>query len=227
MFQQNKCLVPYCRNNALTTFENDHTFSETRGYCLDHIPDPGKAKQDIYKYINDHEIIVGLNASGIIFSNINFSNKKFFGCNFTNCTFSTIHSENVTLKMCIFDFAVFNDCTLLRNNTIFSSFSGCTFSHTLFTSSEMIQTNFNGIKAYQSSFDDSDLFNSRFIASTLVDTSFRNCNLKKVLFYNTTRQNVSFKMSNTREALFEVEGSSLVTGNKIDYGNSIVDGGAK
>ena len=227
MFEQNKCLVHYCRNNALSTFDEQGNVLEARYYCLDHIPDPGKAKEDIYKYINEHEIIVGFNASGLIFTDIDFSNKRFYGCNFSNCTFINIHSENIRMNMNIFDFSVFNDCTLVKNNTLFSSFSGCTFSHTLFTSSEMIQTNFNGIKAYQSSFDDSDLFNSRFISGTLVDTSFRNCNLKKVLFYDTTRQNVSFKMSNTREALFEVEGSTLVTGKDLDFGNSIVDGGKK
>lgn len=223
MFQQNKCLVHYCKNNALSTFDENGNFLTTRYYCLDHIPNPGKAKDDIYKYILEHEIIVGLNACGIIFKDIDFSNKRFYGCNFTNSTFINIHSENVVIRMCFFDFAIFNDCSFLKSNTIFSSFSGSTFSHTLFTSSEIIQDNFNGIKAYQSSFDDSDLFNSRFIYGTLVDTSFRNCNLKKTLFYNTKRTNVSFKMSNTREALFDVEGSALATGKDLDFGNTIVD----
>ncbi len=223
MFTQNKCLVHYCQNNALSSFDENGKLSDAKGYCLDHIPDPGKAKEDIYNYIKNNEIIVGLNACGLILSDIDFSNKKFFGCNFTHCTFINIHSQNVVLKMCIFDFALFNDCNFIHSNTLFTSFSGATFSHTLFTSSDMIQNNFNGVQAYQSSFDDSDLLNSRFIHAKLVDTSFRNCNLKKSLFYKTHRTNVSFKMSNTREALFDQSGSEISQG-KLEFGNSIVDG---
>lgn len=201
---------------ALSTFDADGELTEGKNYCLDHIPDPGKAKDEIYSYINNNTIITGLNAAGLIFTGIDLSDKKFNGCNFSHCTFTNIHCEQMWLRMCIFDFAVFNDCTLIRSNAKFTSFSGCTFSHTLFTASDMIQDNFNGIKAYQSSFDDSDLYNSRFILSTLVDTSFRNCNLKKTLFYRTERTNVSFKMSNTREAIFETEGSALSQGK--DFG---------
>ena len=174
MFTKNTCLVHHCRNIALSTFDEDGNLTEEKSYCLDHIPDPGKAKDDIYKYIATHDKIIGLTACGLIFTDIDLTNKKFFGCNFYHCTFMNIHSENVLLKMCIFDFAVFNDCNFIKNKTTFSSFSGCTFTHTLFTSSDMVQNNFNGIQAVQSSFDNSDLFNSRFINATLIDTSFRN-----------------------------------------------------
>ena len=108
--------------------------------------------------------------------------------------------------------------------SFFNSFSMATFTHTLYTSSDLVQNNFNGIKAYQCSFDDSDLLNSRFIGATLVDTSFRNCNLKKSIFYDTNRTNVSFKMSNTREALFESAEEGKLQSD-IQFGNSIVDGG--
>ena len=205
VFTQNKCLVHYCKNNALSTFDQDGNLTEEKNYCLDHIPDPGKAKNEIYNYISTHDKIVGLNACGLILKDLDFSNKKFYGCNFHHCTFINIHSDNCLFRMCIFDFAVFNDCNMIKSNILFTSFSGCTFTHTLFTSSDLVQNNFNGIKAYQSSFDDSDLFNSRFILATLVDTSFRNCNLKKTLFYDMKNTNVSFKMSNTREALFSEE----------------------
>lgn len=209
MFAQNSCLVRHCQNIALSTFDENGNLTEEHNYCLDHIPNPGKFKSDIYNYINSHEKIIGLTCCGLFFENIDLSNKKFFGCNFYHCTFTSIHCENILMRMCIFDYAVFNDCSFIKSNSIFTSFSGCTFSHTLFTSSEMIQNNFNGIKAFQSSFDDSDLFNSRFIEANLVDTSLQNCNLKKTIFYSSHRSNVSFKMSNTREALFYKTGSSL------------------
>lgn len=223
MFVQNKCLVLRCRNNALSSFDENGNLTDDKNYCLDHSPNPGKAKEQIYEYISTHDIIVGLNACGLIFSDIDLSNKKFFGCNFHHCTFTHINSTNILLKMCIFDFSIFNDCNLIKNRTVYTSFAGCTFSHTLFTSSDMIQNNFNGTKAIQSSFDDSDLFSSRFVKASLIDTSFRNCNLKKTIFYDSYRSNVSFKMSNTREALFSTEGSQISLGtttNNESFSNS-------
>ena len=216
MFSTNKCLVHYCNNMALSTVNEKGEIENQKSYCLDHSPNPGKSKEDIVKYIHEHDTIIGLNANGLLLQDSDLSNKKFYGCSFIHCTFSNIRSQNLLLKMCIFDFTVMNDCNLLNSNIIFTSFSGSTFTHCLFTSSDMIQDNFNGIKAYQSSFDDSDLFNSRFINATLVDTSYRNCNLKKTLFYDTKRTNVSFKMSNTREAAFTREGSNLVQNTEPD-----------
>lgn len=212
MFIQNKCLVHFCNNNALSTFDENGNITENKNYCLDHIPDPGKAKDDIYSYILNNEKIIGLNASGLIFTDIDLSKKSFYGCDFTHCTFSNIHSTGMRARMSFFDFSIFNDCILQNSNMMFTSFSGCTLSHTLLTCSDMIQANFNGIKAFQSSFDDSDLFNSRFIQSTLVNTSFRNCNIKKTLFFDSSRTNVSFKMSNTKEAIFDKKGSALQQG---------------
>ncbi|MCR4735850.1 MAG: pentapeptide repeat-containing protein [Treponema sp.] len=216
MFSQNKCLVHHCTNQALSTFDEDGNITEEKNYCLDHTPNPGKVKNDIYNYIQSHEKIIGLTACGLIFKDIDFSNKQFISCNFYHCTFTNIHCQNVIIRMSFFDFAVFNDCAFINSNILFSSFSGSTFSHTLFTSSDIIQNNFNGIKGFQSSFDNSDLFNSRFIKAILENTSFRNCNIKKTLFQSSVRRNVSFKMSNTREAIFNLEGSDIQLGQNTD-----------
>lgn len=212
MFAQNKCLVASCTKMSLSTFSDHGELKEIRGFCLDHSPHPGADKEAIMDYIRKNDKIVGLNASGLIFSDIDLSNKGFYGCNFSHCTFTNVHSQNLRSRMNIFDFAIFNDCNLITSNIIFTSFSGCTFNHTLFTSSEIVQSNFTGSKCFQSSFDDSDLLNSKFILSTLVDTSFRNCNLKRADFFTSERTNVSFKMSNTREARFMRDGSELYTG---------------
>ena len=216
MFTQNKCIVLHCRNNALSTFDEMGNLTEKESYCLDHIPNPGKLKEDIYKYIESHDTIVGLNASGLVFENLDLSNKKFFGCNFSHCTFTNVHSQNIRIKMCIFDFSLFNNCNLIQSNIIFTSFSGSTFTHTLFTESNLIQNGFNGIKAFQSCFDGSDLYNSRFIQAMLVDTSFQDCNIKKVLFYD----------AKTREAVFSQKGSALALGEDPDedLNNSTTDG---
>jgi uncharacterized protein YjbI with pentapeptide repeats len=212
MYTLNKCLVRSCRNLALSTFDENGNITENKNYCLDHIPDPGKIKEQIYNYINTHDKIIGLNTAGITFTDINLTNKRFYGCNFQHCTFINLHSEGFRSRMSMFDFAVFSDCNLLNCNMQFTSFAGCTFSHTLFTGSDMIQNNFNGVQAYQSSFDDSDLYNSRFIHAKLVNTSFRDCNVKKTIFCEIEQENVSFKMSNTREAVFDRRGSALFLG---------------
>lgn len=218
MFLQNKCSVPSCSHISLSSFDENGEIQELRNFCLDHIPDPGKARQDILHYIETHDKIVGLNASWLSFSDMDFSGKQFYGCDFSHCTFTNVLGRETRNRMNIYDFAVFNDCNFSQSHMIFTSFSGATFYHTIFTDSDLIQNNFNGIQAYQCSFDKSDLFNSRFIMATLNDTSFVDCNLKKADFWETKRSNVSFKQSNTREALFSRDGSELYTGETGEAG---------
>ena len=112
MFTLNKCLVHSCKNLSLPVFDKTNGMTEERGYCLNHTPDPGRAKKSIYDYITTHDTIVGLNASGIIFRDIDLSNKRFYGCNFQHCTFTDLRSEGLRGKLCMFDFATFADCTL-------------------------------------------------------------------------------------------------------------------
>lgn len=225
MFTLNKCLVHYCKNHSLSTFDKDGNICDEKSYCIDHIPNPGKIKNDIYNYVATHDTIVGLNACGLIFANEDFSNKKFFGCDFTHCAFVNVHSENFLLKMCFFDFSTFNDCNFIHGKSHFNSFSMATFAHSLYTLSDLFHNNFNGIKTYQCSFDKSDLFCSRFIGATLTDTSFKDCNLTKTVFLNTKRANVSFKMANTREAIFDVPPENDEAQKKEKTENSSGEGG--
>lgn len=224
MYSQNNCIEPDCMHIALSSFNNDHEIIETPGYCLEHTADKEKIKNEIYDYINSHTKIVGLNAAGITFENIDLTDKRFYGCNFMHCKFINLHSTGFRSRMSMFDFSIFSDCNLLQSNMQFTSFAGCTFSHTLFTGSDMIQDNFSGIQSYQSSFDDSDLYNSRFVRAKLIDTSLRNCNVKKTLFRALEQQNVMFKYSNTREAIFDKENSDLFAG-EIDKKSELLETG--
>lgn len=209
MYALAKCLVPACENISLSSFDKNLCITDERNYCLAHSPHPHKAKETIYEYIRTHDTIVGLNASGIPFRDIDFSGKKFYGCNFSKCTFDTIHSKNYVAAISMFDFATFTDCAFTESTIRFSSFAGCIFSHALFTGSTMVQNNFNGIKSFESSFDDCDLHHSRFILSQLTNTSFQNCNVKQTYFLESKYEAVSFKYSNTREAIFGKIGSAL------------------
>lgn len=212
MYTMNKCLVHSCGNVALSTFGEDGTIQEGRGYCLDHIPNPGQAQQMISAYIETHERIVGLNASGMLFHDMDFTGKCFYGCNLQRCTFKNIHSEGLRARLTMFDLSQLDVCTVLSANVQFCSFGASKFSHTLFTGSDLVQNNFNGVMSFQCSFDNSNLYNSRFINARLVNTSFRDCNIKKTLFVGSDRENVSFSKSNTLEAIFDLEGSAIYTG---------------
>lgn len=212
MYLLNSCLTSSCMKAALSTFDENGELTEEQNYCLAHMQDPDQVKKNIYHYIETHDKIVGMNANGITFTDIDLTNKRFYGCSFQHCSFTGLQSRGFRSRMSMFDFAVFSDCNLLESNMQFTSFAGATFSHVLFTGSDMIQDNFCGLTACQSSFDDSDLYNSRFIRAKLVDTSIRNCNIKKTIFFELDQQNVSFKMSNTHEAVFDERGSALFTG---------------
>ncbi len=181
-------------------------------YCYLHTDNKQEIQEKIYDYIRKHDKIIGLNASGFTFENIDFSNKKFYGCSFAYCHFNGLNSTGIRSRISTFEFSVLSDCNLLESNMQFTSFAGAKLSHVLFTGSDMIQNNFCGLSSFQSSFDDSDLYNSCFINAKLIDTSFRNCNIKETKFFEITQQNVSFRQSNTNAAIFDKRGSALFTG---------------
>ena len=200
----------------ISDFDSDWNIIDS-DYCLMHTPNAEEITRKMFHYIAHTEKIIGLNASGVAFSNIddfNLTNKRFYGCNFMQCIFRGLQSKGFRSRMSTFDFAVFSDCNLLESNIQFTSFAGAKFSHVLFTGSDMIQDNFTGLESFQSSFDDSDLYNSRFIKARLIDTSIRNCNIKNTVFREIEQQNLSFRLSNTNEAIFDERGSALFTGMK-------------
>ncbi len=203
MYLFNQCQYPGCRAFAVSSITDDGKICESDGFCMKHSANPEKLNDDIKKYIMEHDKIVGINASNMVFDNLDFGDKKFYGCNFQRTTFSSIHGARIRMRMCMFDFSTLSEISFTESNIQFSSFAGSKMVHAIFTGSDLIQNNFNGITAYQSSFDDSDLYNSRFIKAVLINTSMINCNLKKVMFYESAREGVSFKLSNTREALID------------------------
>ncbi len=212
MFSYKNCSFPGCVHFAISDFNPDGSLIESGDFCYAHTENKDEIQQKVFDYIKSHEKIIGLNASGITFTNIDLTGKKFFGCNFSHCLFSGLNSRDILVRMSTFDFSTFSDCNLLACNSHFSSYSGCKFSHVILTGSDLIQDNFCGLSSFQSSFDDSDLYSSYFINAKLIDTSFRNCNIKETVFYEITQQNVSFRQSNTNAAIFDKRGSALFTG---------------
>ncbi|BDC96639.1 MULTISPECIES: pentapeptide repeat-containing protein [Treponema] len=220
MYLMNICKRPECRRSVLSDFDDNGNIRENGDFCFMHHPDQEGITKKLIRYIESHDKIVGLNASGVTFSNVDFTDKKFYGCNFCRCFFLGVNAMNMRSRMSIFDYAVFTDCNFLSSNIKFTSLGAAKFIHVLFTGSDLVQDNFSGISAFQSSFDDSDLYNSRFIRANLADTSFRNCNLKKTIFYDVQQTNVSFKQSNTKEAFFDQKGSEAFKG-IIEFGGVI------
>lgn len=202
MFTHELCSKPGCNKFAISRINRMGEIDSKNSFCLEHHPDIEGFKQDLIKYFNTNDKIVGLYAYGLRFDGLDFSGKGFYGCYMHHCTFTNIHTEHFRSRISTFDFSTFSDCNLIKSNLQFVSLAGSKFSHVLFTDSELVQNNFCGIQSYQSSFDDSDLYNSRFIRANLVNTSFRNCNLKRTNFAEISIQNISLKLSNTREAFF-------------------------
>ncbi len=212
MFLYSQCKYPGCTIPAITTISEDGEKIIPSSYCFVHSQNKAEEQEKIYDYIRRHDKIIGLNASGFTFENIDFSGKRFYGCSFAYCHFNGLSSTGMRSRISTFEFSVFSDCNLIESNMQFTSFAGAKMSHVLFTGSDMIQNNFCGLSAFQSSFDDSDLYNSCFIKAKLIDTSFRNCNIKETKFFDITQQNVSFRQSNTNAAIFDIRGSALFTG---------------
>ena len=212
MFVYKKCSEHNCTHFAISDFDSNGNLIESGEFCYAHAPDKDAIQKKIYDYINSHDKIIGLNASGMTFTNIDFTSKGFYGCNFSHCLFAGLNSRKIRTRMCTFDFATFSDCNLLECSSHFTSHAGAKFSHVILTGSDLIQDNFCGLSSFQSSFDDSDLYSSYFINAKLIDTSFRNCNIKETVFYEITQQNVSFRQSNTNAAIFDKRGSALFTG---------------
>lgn len=212
MFSYQTCSADGCKGLAVSGFGEDGALLENGRFCFAHVPDQKKTKKEIFDYIKSHDKIIGLNANGLVFENIDLSNKAFYGCSFSHCRFHGLKTTGIRSRISTFEFSTFSDCNLLECNIHFTSFAGAKFSHVLLTGSDMIQDNFCGIESYQSSFDDSDLYNSRFMNGILIDTSFRNCNIKGAMFFKTIMKNVSFRQSNTNAAVFDERGSALFTG---------------
>jgi uncharacterized protein YjbI with pentapeptide repeats len=217
MYAFQKCQCPECTKPAITLYDDDGKIMDAPNWCYEHSPDKDFVRENIRKYLQSHDRIIGMNAEGLKIENWNISGKRFYGCNFQHCTFANLHGDNIRLRMCMLDFSVFTDCSFLHGNTQFCSFAGSKFVHALFTNSDMIHNNFNGITAYQCSFDDSDLYNSRFIKAMLINTSMNNCNLKKTVFYESMREGVGFKLSNTRESLLDRNKGGLMGDFGIQY----------
>ena len=215
MYLYKVCSHSGCPRHPISAVDDNGELVECSDFCFKHTPNPELAMEKLTNYIKTHDKIIGMNIPGITLVGNILADKRFYGCNFSNCFLSDIKTENLRIRMSVFDFAVFTDCNFSKSNIQFSSFAGAKFIHVLFTGSELIQNNFSGLESIQSAFDDSDLYNSRFIKASLVDTSIRNCNIKNTIFTDFQHQNVSFRMSNTNEAIFDDKGSALFTGRKI------------
>lgn len=212
MFSFSKCSHPGCSHFAISDFDSQGNLIENGTYCYAHTKNKDEIVKKIYNYVREHDKIIGLNASGITFSNIDFTGKGFFGCDFSNSLYAGISSTAVQTKLCNFSFTTFTDCNLSNSKSLFCSYAGSKLAHVIFTGSDMIQNNFCGISSFQSSFDDSNLYSSYFVKSKLIDTSFRNCNIKETVFYEIEQENISFRQSNTNAAIFDKRGSAMFTG---------------
>src|SRR5574344_1648879 len=102
MYTLNSCMVPECPHLSLSSFDSDGNLLEIPGHCFEHTKDKDKFLAQLHDYVVSHEKIVGLNAYGISFDDIDLTNKKFYGCDFQHCTFTGVHSNGMRMRMCLF-----------------------------------------------------------------------------------------------------------------------------
>ncbi|MBQ1727726.1 MAG: pentapeptide repeat-containing protein, partial [Treponema sp.] len=141
MYAFHKCQCPECTKPAITLYDDDGKIMDAPNWCYEHSPDKDFVRENLRKYLQSHDRIIGMNAEGLKIENWNISGKRFYGCNFQHCTFANLHGDNLRLRMCMLDFSVFTDCSFLHGNTQFCSFAGSKFVHVLFTNSDMIHNN--------------------------------------------------------------------------------------
>ena len=119
MYSFEKCQHPNCNKTALTLFDADGKPITGENFCFEHSPDKNFVIENINRYLQSHQRIIGINAEGCKIEDCNLSDKRFYGCNFQHCTFANLHGDGLRLRMCMLDFSVFTDCTFLKGNTQF------------------------------------------------------------------------------------------------------------
>ena len=107
MFTLSLCSHPGCTHPAISFISKEGEITDAPYFCIKHIPNLEEYTQTVFNYIKTHKKIVGLNASGLNFNNVDLTDKRFYGCNFQHCTFSNIQSEFFRARMSIFDFSIF------------------------------------------------------------------------------------------------------------------------
>ena len=104
MYLNIQCTAEGCKKTAMSCITDDGRFIENCQFCYKHVPDPDAAKERIYKYIREHDKIVGLNCQGLTFKGIELTDKKFYGCDFSHCFFQELKTNKLRMRMCRFDF---------------------------------------------------------------------------------------------------------------------------
>ena len=76
MFSLAMCSKSGCQKTALSSFDENGELIEGNSFCFDHHPNLTGLHSQICHYIETHDKIVGMNASGIHFDNENAINEE-------------------------------------------------------------------------------------------------------------------------------------------------------
>ena len=193
MFSNRKCANENCNDYAVTGSK----------FCFSHIDDSREFMLETISKLNDCDNITNFKLCRAELSDIKVPCREVITSKFSGTDFRNVIFDDVSIKLCFYDFCTFDNCSFNSVDIRYSVFAGSVFNNCSFMDSEVMHTNFNGVKMHGSNFQSCDLYYSSFVEADLKDTGFKDCNLKKVYYLGSTRSNVSFQYSNVEEAEFD------------------------
>ncbi len=195
MYFSPACWVPGCRSAAV--------FRRTS--CFRHLDDPEAYVQEVYAHLAGESRFRGLELSEVPLAGLDLSGKEFHECSFSRSQVSHCGLEGVRFSFVFMDFAILNDCRVLKSDMRSSVFAGSQISHCAFDGSDILRCSFVGVQCRDSSFSGSDLYEAHFGNATFETVSFRDCNLKRARYERVILKQVDFRYSNPEEAVFHDE----------------------
>ena len=193
MFTYKPCEVPDCSNPSVSFHKR----------CFRHIEDKDTYRKELLEFLSEGTAFSDLSLAGVELENCDLPSKTFVLCGFSHARFRNVTFSGSAFRICFFDFAFFEKCSLTCLEVQNSVYAGTVINDCDFSGSNLIQVNFNNIECGNTSFNGSDLYNSRFIDSRLADVTFVDCNLKNVNFHSSALNRVNFKYSNEEDAFFD------------------------
>ncbi len=193
MFSSRKCAIKNCHEHAVTGSR----------YCYAHLDNFNEYIQNISASLSDCDTMSNYKLCHAELSGITVPCRNIITSKFSETVFNNMVFDDLSIKLCFFDFCQFNNCSFRKSDIRYSVFGGSVFYNCNFIDSEILHSNFNGSTIKNTVFESCDLYYSSYISAGIQDSSFKDCNLKKVSYLNSTINNTSFKYSNHEEAEFD------------------------
>ncbi|HAK44871.1 MAG TPA: hypothetical protein DCO79_02970, partial [Spirochaeta sp.] len=165
MFSSRKCAKENCNEYAVTGSK----------YCFGHIEEPGNFLMSTVEMLSDCDEVTNFSLAKARISNIKIPCRNILTSKFSKTIFRDVIFDEVSIKLCFFDFCEFHDCSFSSVDIRYSVFACSVFRNCAFDDSELLHTNFNGVRFTDGGFTSCDLYYSSFVSAGLQDVIFKDC----------------------------------------------------